>query len=61
MRPLLLALTLLGQSAFAATAQEPDMRIVRGEALVRSLCAECHAIGRADRSPHASAPPFRSR
>ncbi len=36
------------------------MRIVRGEALARTMCAECHAIGKAGESPHSSAPPFRT-
>jgi cytochrome c len=32
----------------------------RGETLLASNCARCHAIGRAGSSPHAQAPPFRA-
>lgn len=56
----LCVLTMLGQFASAAMAGGPDMRIVRGEALARTMCAECHATGRTDQSPHAGAPAFRS-
>lgn len=31
-----------------------------GRALVTQYCSGCHAIGAQDRSPHASAPPFRT-
>lgn len=31
----------------------------RGQALAERLCASCHAIGRGERSPIASAPAFR--
>ena len=31
----------------------------RGERLVSTHCAMCHAIGRADSSPHRTAPPLR--
>ncbi len=30
-----------------------------GRALAQRLCAPCHAIGTAERSPNAAAPPFR--
>ncbi|MEJ2623269.1 MAG: cytochrome c [Pseudolabrys sp.] len=30
-----------------------------GHALVKALCARCHAVGRTGRSPYAGAPPFR--
>ncbi len=30
-----------------------------GRAIVKEKCARCHAIGMDDKSPHASAPPFR--
>jgi cytochrome c len=39
---------------------EPDMRVVRGAALAREMCAACHAVDRTDKSPHPSAPAFRS-
>ena len=62
MQRLFLALSVLAASACAAPAQEVevDTRIVRGEALARNMCAECHAIGKAGESPHSSAPPFRT-
>ena len=31
----------------------------RGRALVTGMCANCHAVGKHDTSPHISAPPFR--
>ena|SRR6266545_445253 len=57
---LIIALLMLGYSACQAAAAEPDARVQRGEALAGSLCAECHAIGVADQSPHAQAPAFRA-
>ncbi len=33
--------------------------IGRGHAIAEKFCARCHAIGMRDRSPHASATPFR--
>lgn len=32
----------------------------RGEAVLTSRCAMCHAVGRAGSSPHRVAPPFRT-
>lgn len=40
----------------AASAQEPARQ---GHALLQQFCARCHAIGKAGRSRHADAPPFR--
>jgi len=53
-----IALTALALTALcaAARAQEPA---VRGRALVKELCATCHAIDRLDMSPRPAAPPFR--
>ena len=31
----------------------------RGHALVARMCARCHAVGTAGKSPHPAAPPFR--
>ena len=31
-----------------------------GKALLETLCARCHAVGRTGRSPNALAPPFRT-
>jgi len=41
----------------AAQAQDPARH---GRALVTEFCARCHAIGKTGKSPHASAPPFRT-
>jgi mono/diheme cytochrome c family protein len=51
-----LALFMLGPSV--GNAQELSS-IERGEALVRQMCAACHAVGTTDESPHLNAPPFR--
>lgn len=48
------AATGLGTRAQAATPAEQ-----RGRDIAQRLCASCHAIGRAEHSPHAAAPPFR--
>jgi mono/diheme cytochrome c family protein len=34
--------------------------IARGEALVRTNCSPCHAVGSAGKSPHPDAPAFRT-
>jgi cytochrome c len=39
-------------------ANELDVVAQRGEALVKEMCAACHAIGRSDQSPHVGAPAF---
>lgn len=56
----LVALTLMlgAVSASAVWAGDEDM-IAQGKALVEKNCAQCHAIGRDDKSPHDKAPPFR--
>jgi mono/diheme cytochrome c family protein len=51
----LLLLSHCGNSA----AEEADPRIRHGVAIAEQLCAECHAIGNEEQSPHAHAPPFR--
>jgi len=53
--------TLLLACAFATTgsaAMEDGQQ--RGKALLQTLCARCHAVGKTGRSPHADAPPFSS-
>jgi len=50
-------LTLALVTAFPAAA---GSRISRGEALVETNCARCHAVGRNDESRHPDAPPFRT-
>ena len=50
------ALTLV--ATFPSFADEP--RIDLGRQLAQENCSRCHAIGRAGKSPHAPAPPFRT-
>jgi cytochrome c len=56
----IIALVILAYLAGRGMAEEPDARIERGKATARSLCAQCHAIGSRDQSPHPGAPAFRS-
>lgn len=62
MRFVIPAVLLLALSA--AEAQEPPAAPLtaeaRGLAFVQANCARCHAIGPADDSPYAPAPPFRT-
>lgn len=53
---LLMAL-LVTLAASGAHAQDP---IRRGRAIVTEFCAPCHATGKSGRSPHESAPLFRT-
>ena len=41
-------------------AQETRTPAGRGESLLNTNCARCHAIGRSGASPHPEAPPFRT-
>jgi len=50
------AVLLAAGTASAAHAQDPA---TRGRALLKELCASCHAIDRLDMSPRPAAPPFR--
>ncbi len=60
MRRLLTAAMLWTCHAEASFAQEPDRLIEQGKLLAMTLCAECHAVGTTDASPHAQAPAFRA-
>lgn len=60
MRQFLCALILLGSSTCYSSADELDPLRQRGEALVKEMCGECHAIGKAGQNLHAGAPAFRS-
>lgn len=51
---LVISAGLAGGSAFAQ-----DPKIARGRDIVERNCGMCHAIGRTDASPNASAPAFR--
>lgn len=44
---------------YPAHGQDGSRAVRRGERLVSARCAMCHAIGRADASPHRAAPPLR--
>jgi cytochrome c len=41
-------------------AQEATTPAGRGELLLTTNCARCHAVGRTGASPHPAAPPFRT-
>lgn len=41
-------------------AEEAATLAARGESLLTTNCARCHAVGRAGDSPHPAAPPFRT-
>ena len=46
---------------FALPAVSAEKSLVdKGEALVRTNCSPCHAIGKEGDSPHKEAPPFRT-
>jgi cytochrome c len=53
----LLAMSL---AATTASAQGNAVTEKRGESLLVTNCARCHAVGRSGVSPHPSAPPFRT-
>jgi len=46
-------------SAASNLAEQSAKRAAQGEAIAKTSCAWCHAIGRKGDSPHADAPPFR--
>jgi mono/diheme cytochrome c family protein len=54
----ILALLLGTSTAFAEQVARSPME-QKGRALAARMCAQCHAIGRRGKSPHAAAPPFR--
>src|SRR5262249_48278560 len=56
----LLAATLVLSWSGASLAQEPDKLVEQGKLLAMTFCAQCHAIGTTDASPHAQAPAFRT-
>jgi mono/diheme cytochrome c family protein len=53
------ALLLLGMPGALAEEASLDPMTKHGEALARTMCSECHAIGKTGLSPHAGAPPLR--
>jgi len=56
---LLFALLMLGLTA-PTLAEKAGTPARRGEALLITNCARCHAVGRSGVSPHPQAPPFRT-
>jgi mono/diheme cytochrome c family protein len=50
---------IVGVLTTGASAQTPEP-VRHGRALLKEFCASCHAIGTHGRSPHVSAPPFRT-
>ncbi len=52
----ILAAVIGAAMVFPAAAED----IARGEALLKRLCAPCHAVGAADVGKHPTAPAFRS-
>jgi len=60
MRRLLTATMLLSGWAGSSLAQEPDKLLEQGKLLAMTFCAQCHAVGTSDASPHAQAPAFRA-
>jgi cytochrome c len=56
----LLAATVLLAAAGHRTAAQDSARLKRGETLLTTNCAPCHAIGRTGDSPRADAPTFRT-
>jgi mono/diheme cytochrome c family protein len=53
-------LALLLACAFTTDGHAAENGQQRGQALLQSLCARCHAVGSTGRSPHTDAPPFRT-
>jgi cytochrome c len=54
------AITALILSQSSGFAQDRARAERRGESLLSKNCAMCHSVGRAGRSPHREAPPFRT-
>jgi mono/diheme cytochrome c family protein len=52
-----LALLLVVTMGVAGQAEDGQRH---GKALLESMCSRCHAVGKAGRSPHSLAPPFRT-
>jgi cytochrome c len=56
----LFGVVLVLMAAGAAPAQDKRALEGRGEGLLTSNCARCHAVGRTGNSTHPQAPPFRT-
>jgi mono/diheme cytochrome c family protein len=57
-----LAILLLLLATLSGLAEDvsPSPLEERGRVLAKSICSQCHAIGRSGESPHAGAPAFRA-
>src|ERR1700756_2140948 len=53
-------LLFLGTSAAMAEDNLPSAAEQQGRALAERMCAQCHAVGKSESSPHDSAPAFRA-
>lgn len=63
MRPRPVAIMLVAGALWsggAASGQQLNSNVARGEALLTKNCASCHAVGRSGASPHETAPAFRT-
>ena len=54
------AIPLIMGSSMHGLAAGPDSPRERGRMFAQENCGGCHAVGRADQSPHPAAPPFRT-
>ncbi|PWT92513.1 MAG: cytochrome C-552 [Proteobacteria bacterium] len=54
-----IALLLLGTSVGFTEESAPSPLEQKGRAIAERMCAQCHAVGRQGKSPHANAPLFR--
>jgi mono/diheme cytochrome c family protein len=57
--PLLVSLITIG-AVPPVPAESTSQPAGRGESLLTTNCARCHAVGRTGASPHPAAPPFRT-
>ena len=53
-------LALLLTAAWSQASHALDREQRHGKALLETMCARCHAVGRTGKSPLAEAPPFRA-
>jgi cytochrome c len=56
----MITMSVTGPVLAPVLAQETTTPAGRGEFLLATNCARCHAVGRSGTSPHPAAPPFRT-
>lgn len=56
----MITMSVTGPVLVPVLAQETTTPAKRGELLLATNCARCHAVGRSGTSPHPEAPPFRT-